>query len=61
MELGGSLFNSTSWLEFFGPTRLEDVVELVVLTLDVEDVDEVEDVDVVEVVVEVGAGAETDT
>jgi len=56
MELGGSLFNSTSWLEFFGPRRVEDVVELtelVVLTLDVEDVDDVEDV---EVVVEVVAG-----
>jgi hypothetical protein len=54
MELGGSLFSSMSWLEFFGPGRVEDeveLVELVVLILDVEVVDVVRDVDVVEVVV----------
>jgi uncharacterized Fe-S center protein len=77
MELGGSLFNSTSWLEFFGPTRVEDeveVVELVVLRLVVgvvedigtvgivdEIVDEAVDEVVDEVVVEVGAGAVTET
>jgi len=35
IELGGSLFNSTNWLEFFGPGRDELtlllVVELLVL------------------------------
>jgi hypothetical protein len=60
MELVGSLFNSTSWLEFFGPMRVEDedeveLVELVVLRLDVEDVG------VVEVVDEVEDGAVTET
>ena len=53
MELGGSLFNSTSWLEFFGPgvVAVVDVVEVVV---DVVELLELEDV---ELVVE---GPETD-
>jgi hypothetical protein len=52
MELGGSLFNSTSWLEFFGPGRVEvevELVELVVLELVDDVVDDVVDDDVVEV------------
>jgi hypothetical protein len=68
MELGGSLFNSTSWLEFFGPTRAEDVVELVelvelvVLRLVVGVVEDIGIVGIVdEIVDEVVAGAETET
>lgn len=57
MELGGSLFSSTSWLEFFGP--MVGGVE-VVMVGDVEVVTGVTGggVEVVEVG---GFGAETDT
>ena len=56
MELGGSLFSSVSWLEFFGPTCV---------VVDVVDVVGMVEVIVLELVVEVvevdGLGAETDT
>jgi hypothetical protein len=56
MELGGSLFSSVSWLEFFGPTCVVvDVVDVVGMV-------EVIVLELVVGVVEVdGLGAETDT
>jgi len=69
MELGGSLFSSTSWLEFFGPGVVA-VVDVVVVPIEVVvDVVEVVPVGVVVDVVElleledvelVGEGPETD-
>jgi hypothetical protein len=55
MELVGSLFISTSWLEFFGP-GVVDVVDVlpVGVVVKVVDVLAVEDVELV------GAGPETD-
>jgi hypothetical protein len=55
MELVGSLFISTNWLEFFGP-GVVDVVDVlpVGVVVEVVDVLAVEDVELV------GAGPETD-
>lgn len=64
MELGGSLFSSTSWLEFFGPGReVEEVVEVVELEVVVVEVVELLGWvgTVVEVVELLEAGPETET